>query len=294
MPLRPRIRKALRPIIEQLEQRLLLSADLESVLVDPNLAHDERAEDPAAQLDLLQAEAEAGEVAAIIRQELVFVDMGVEGYERLVDDLLAGAAEGRNLEVVLLDAERDGVAQITETLARYQELDAIHIVSHGDAGSVQLGNISLSSDSLDLHADALASWGNALGAQADLLFYGCDLAGGAGGEAFVDSLAELTGADVTASVDLTGSTLRGGDWDLEYATGSIDVGVAFSAQLQQEWSGLLTQSILTNYETVDSDFEIKTDQNPGQTFSYTSGGGTYSQTDNRRGPHCLPRPRTDD
>ena len=50
-------RQGLRPLIEELERRLLMSADVQSVLVDPSLAHDERAEDPAAQLDLLGGDA---------------------------------------------------------------------------------------------------------------------------------------------------------------------------------------------------------------------------------------------
>ena len=90
--------QGLRPLIEQLERRLLMSADLESVLVDPNQAHEERAEDPAAQLDLLRGDAEAGEVAAIVRRELVFVDVGVEGYQRLVEDLGSGAPAGQSLD----------------------------------------------------------------------------------------------------------------------------------------------------------------------------------------------------
>ena len=144
------------------------------------------------------------------------MDSGVAGHEQLVKDLRSGGPEGRSLEVVLLDSGRDGIEQITEALARSQDLDAVHIVSHGSQGAVQLGNVSLSAETLDAHADALASWGNALASDADILFYGCDLAGGESGAAFVDSLAELTGADVAASIDLTGSALLGGDWDLEY------------------------------------------------------------------------------
>ncbi len=151
-----------RPVIEELEPRLLMSADLESVLVDPSLAHENRAEGPAAQLDQLRRDEEAGEVAAIVRHELVFVDTGIEGYERLLEDLESGAPAGRNLEVVLLDPERDGVAQIAETLARYQGLDAVHILSHGSEGSVRLGNVWLSSGTLDLYADGLASWATVL------------------------------------------------------------------------------------------------------------------------------------
>ncbi|MCH7599527.1 MAG: DUF4347 domain-containing protein, partial [Myxococcales bacterium] len=240
-----------------MEQRVLMSADVEAVLVDPNQALEQRFEDPAAQLDLLHGEADAGEVAAIVRTELVFVDRGVEGYEHLIDDLEAGATEGRKLEIVLLDSDRDGVAQITETLARYQELDAVHIVSHGSEGAIQLGNVSLSSDTLDLYTNALASWSNALSADADLLLYGCDLAAGADGAAFVDSLAELTGADVAASIDATGEALLGGDWELESITGSIETSIAFSAQAQQSWEGILPGNIAPTLST------------PGAAISYT-------------------------
>ena len=67
-------------------------------------------------------------------------------------------------------------------------LDAVHNVSHGGEGEARLGSGSLTSDGLDRHADALASWGAALGAEADFLFYGCDLAGGERGAQFVSSL----------------------------------------------------------------------------------------------------------
>jgi hypothetical protein len=46
--------------------------------------------------------------------------------------------------------------------------------------------------------------------------YGCNLAASEDGKALVDSLARLTGTDVAASDDLTGSLDKGGDWELEY------------------------------------------------------------------------------
>ncbi|MBW1686544.1 MAG: DUF4347 domain-containing protein [Deltaproteobacteria bacterium] len=233
----PKSRRWLRPLIEELERRLLLSADVESVLLDPSLGQPEGPRDPAAELELLQDDSAAGEIASVARRELLFVDSGVAGHEQLVKDLSSGGPEGRSLEVVLLDSGRDGVEQITEALARSQDLDAIHIVSHGSQGAVQLGNVSLSAGTLDAHADALASWGNAFVSEADILFYGCDLAGGESGAAFVDSLAELTGTDVAASINLTGSALLGGDWDLEHHQGSIETAVAFGGL--RDYSGTL-------------------------------------------------------
>ena len=40
--------------------------------------------------------------------------------------------------------------------------------------------------------------------------------------------------------------------------------------------GLLSPVTLISQESVDSDYEIKSDQNAGQTFSYISGDGTYT------------------
>ena len=61
-----------------------------------------------------------------------------------------------------------------------------------------------------------------MGEDADILFYGCDLAGNAEGEQFIESISGITGADVAASDDLTGAEELGGDWDLELNVGMIE------------------------------------------------------------------------
>ena len=53
-----------------------------------------------------------------------------------------------NLDVVLLDSHEDGIEQITRTLEHYEQLDAIHFLSHGTDGSVKLGNTWLDADRL--------------------------------------------------------------------------------------------------------------------------------------------------
>jgi len=230
------------PKLEPLEPRVLLSTF--TVAPDPDSLNQAMLEaDTGAGAIEFNFDADAAapaEVAAVeSRTELVFVDTGVEGYETLVDDLRSSSPEGRNLEVFLLDTRRDGIEQITDILADYEDLDAVHIVTHGTEGGVQLGGIWLNSDSLDRYGSSLASWSDALSLDADLLFYGCDLAGNAEGETLVDSLAKLTGADVAASADRTGDALLGGDWDLEYATGDIETDVAIGVGTQQSWSHLL-------------------------------------------------------
>ncbi|MCW6039022.1 DUF4347 domain-containing protein, partial [Spirulina subsalsa FACHB-351] len=76
-------------------------------------------------------------------------------------------------------------------------------------------------------------------AGADLLIYSCFTALGELGQGFVQRLAALTGLDVAASTNATGSENYGGDWDLEYRTGSIEVGTPFRADTLLNWEGRL-------------------------------------------------------
>ncbi|MDH4323291.1 MAG: DUF4347 domain-containing protein, partial [Betaproteobacteria bacterium] len=152
-------------------------------------------------------------------REIVFVDQGIEDYE----SLLGGAATGVDADtrVVILDASDDGVRQISEALRGERDLDAIHILSHGSAGGVDLGSARLDASTLESYADQLATWRAALGSDADILLYGCNVAAGEWGVAFVQELAALTGADIAASDDLTGAAALGGDWDLEVVIGDV-------------------------------------------------------------------------
>ena len=71
-------------------------------------------------------------------------------------------AQGRNLEFVLIDAERDGIRKITDTLAQKSDLDAIHIISHASDGAVQLGSAQLDFETLVKRAASVKKWGEAL------------------------------------------------------------------------------------------------------------------------------------
>ena len=143
---------ARKPVLQELEPRLLLSADLNPLAQDTLLAT------PAMQGAEFRALAEPGvptvvtsaQVAPIQRtNELVFVDTATPEYQALVDAMRESAlAQGRNLEFVLIDAERDGIRKITDTLAQKSDLDAIHIISHARDGAVQLGSAQLDFDTL--------------------------------------------------------------------------------------------------------------------------------------------------
>jgi hypothetical protein len=244
--------------MEELEPRLLFSADLPGVLAQSGLLGGEPDTTPPAIVTLMDAPAvgvtignqeqtptEAGFVlketraGATAEKELVFVDAGAPNYQQLVNDLLQAQAEGRNLEVVVLESGRDGVEQITEALEERREIGVVHIVSHGADGSLTLGDSKLDAYNVERYRDAIKSWQASLTEDADLLIYGCDFAGSAQGREMVEVLSALTGADVAASTDKTGSAELGGDWELEYTKGEIESSIAFSADAQQSWSGTL-------------------------------------------------------
>jgi len=141
---------------------------------------------------------------------------------------------------------------ITSTLSEQRDLDAVHIISHGSEGVIDLGGTQLEFDTLLANSTAIQGWSEAFSEQGDILIYGCNLAASAGGQALVESLARLTGADVAASDDITGNASLGGNWELEYRQGEIDTQIAVSAMLQQQWDGLLAAPTFWDYHhTID-------------------------------------------
>ena len=155
---------------------------------------------------------------------------------------------------VFLDPTRDGIAQITETLGHYQNLTGIDIISHGNVAQVQLGNSFLSANSLQQYTHELKQWEASLTPDADILFYGCNIAAGDLGQAFVKEISTLTGGDVAASTDLTGNSALGGNWTLEYATGTIETQTSFTDSQINSYQGLLASVF-----TTETPAQFKTD-----------------------------------
>ncbi len=172
---------------------------------------------------------------------LVVIDSNIEGYEDLVSGILP------NTEILILDAEQDGITQITEALVNYEEVASLHLVTHGDRGFIQLGSTQLSLDNLEQYQDELMDWGQVLPDGSDILLYGCNVAGGEGIN-FVEALSEITGADIAASTDLTGNSQLGGDGDLEYTIGEIEASLALQPGNLEE-----SNIILQNDYIVEND-----------------------------------------
>ena len=140
------------------------------------------------------------------RLEAAFIDTSVADWEVLA----AGVPEG--IEVVLLDGQQDGVLQMAEWAKSHTGYDAIHILSHGSAGSIRLGTGDLNNSAFNQYQNELSTIGNSLTADGDILVYGCHVANGEVGQEFIGKLAQATGADIAASDDLTGNSADAGDW----------------------------------------------------------------------------------
>lgn len=168
-------------------------------------------------------------------KSIVIIDPSVPDYETLL--------QGGNPESVhVLDLHTDGIQQITNILAQYSDLSAVHLVTHGSAGSFRAGSTQLSAGNIDVYSDTLTSWSNAFAVGADFLIYGCNVAEGEVGQSFIRHLSDLIDADIAASDDLTGATALGGDWNLEVHTGQIENSLAFTTAALDRYEQVLQYS----------------------------------------------------
>ncbi len=186
----------------------------------------------------------------------------------------SSAGANQDAHFVVLESDADGVDQISEVLQGYTGLSAVHVVSHGSTGGLRLGSARLDASALDEYADRLATWGDALVADGDLLLYGCRAAEGEDGAGFVARLADLTGADVAASDDATGGGELGGDWSLEHYTGPIE---ALSLSELADLSGY--GGLLADIEGTDGADVLVSNAGEDDTLSGGLGDDTYQFQD---------------
>ncbi len=231
-----------KPVVEEIEPRILYSADANPLLwggIDPNataiVAGIDSSSSAAPQAVDVQQQQQR-------RREIVFVDAAVPDAQRLIDGILGARSDSAEIEIVQLRADANGLQQISDVLAGEQNIDAVHIVSHGEPGRIWLGNGLVGIDSLRTHG-GFDAWQRALSADADVLLWGCNVADGAAGQAFVTQFADATGADVAASTDDTGSAARGGNWTLEFASGGV---LPSNTLAGAGWDGVLATFTVTS------------------------------------------------
>jgi VCBS repeat-containing protein len=152
-------------------------------------------------------------IESVSRRELFVIDSGLANWETLLE------AVPQDARVLVVEPERPGLQAILDELTANGSVDALHILSHGSEGSFTLGSTTVDADYLPQASDLLGEIGANLADDADILLYGCDTGAGTAGQSFVSQFAQLTGADVAASDDITGA---GGDWQLELVNGLIE------------------------------------------------------------------------
>ncbi|QKS30014.1 MAG: DUF4347 domain-containing protein [Candidatus Accumulibacter similis] len=204
-------------------------------------------------------------------RQMFFVDSRVADYQTLI----AGLAEGS--EWHLLHAGADGIRQMERILSAHTGLDAIQVISHGAPGTLYLGSTMLTAGNLASYEATLQAIGRSLSETGDILLYGCSVAQGDGGQAFIAQLAAATGADVAASTDLTGKAALGGDWVMERSTGAIDNEPLSETKLQSTYAGLLA-AILGNYSSEALSGTSGNDTIDGQGGNDTIDGGAGTDT----------------
>ncbi len=204
-------------------------------------------------------------ISKVSARAIAFIDSQVEDYQSLMAGVMPGT------EAIAIDSRADGVAQITQILTNRTKIDSIHIVSHGSPGCLQLGKTQLCSSNVETYGKQLRQWRHALNLYADILIYGCNVAAETTSnsinseksaaksaseldafETSVDSahllqrIAALTGANIAASTNLTGSAAKGGDWELGYTTGDISASLAFKSETLANYD-----RVLSNYTLYD-------------------------------------------
>lgn len=243
-----RMTRKRKPTISALEPRILFDGAAVTTAIDVldnNSFTDSTTDDT--QNDVTQTEPITTQPQT--RREIAFVDTSVEDYQTLVEGI------GENVEVY----EISSTDEIEAILQNLQDLDAIHILSHGSTGEITIGSETINSETLTQFSDTLEVIKNSLSDDGDILLYGCNVASDGEGQDFIDEIATLTEADVAASDDITGSAELGGDWVLEVESGRIE-----------------TDEIQVGNYTISLDNDVSYNLTP--TIADASGGrGDYAQ-----------------
>lgn len=123
---------------------------------------------------------------------LVIVDAAVQNYPYLLASPLLG------MEVCVLNAQTDGIAQMKSRLSQSPGWTTLHLICHSAPGQLKVGSTCLSEDNLWAYADQFRQWRSYLTQTTEMIIYSSELTTSRAGLALVSWLSLLTGAKVTA------------------------------------------------------------------------------------------------
>ncbi len=154
---------------------------------------------------------------------LVAIAPDIEAVPILEVGVRAGA------KVLVLDPQRDGIAQITEAIGE-SRIYSLHLVCHGASGSLSLGGTTLSLANIQQYRQPLLEWG-----VSEILIYGCNVAAE---PKFLQVLHQLTDANIAASTNKVGNAAKGGSWQLDALIGEVKSLLAFEPQVIRNYPGV--------------------------------------------------------
>ncbi|MEJ2619335.1 MAG: DUF4347 domain-containing protein, partial [Candidatus Thiodiazotropha sp.] len=171
------------------------------------------------------------------------IDTSMEEWETLYEAIAYG-------EILLIDTKEDPLDAIITRLEETGPVETLSILSHGTQGVLYLGGQSIALNDLEAQTDQWRRLGELLTESGDIQLFGCHIAAGKTGTAFISKLADLTGADVAASINPTGNHETGGDWVLEAVHGEVAPQLVFDASALSHYQGMLVWSGTIDFSQV--------------------------------------------
>lgn len=139
----------------------------------------------------------------------------------LADWPMLAAAAPDGARVLVIEPCQDGFSRLADHLAVNGPAGAVHVLGHG-APDWRCWVPAGCRPQRWIATPHLVRHRRQLGPGGAILFYACALAGSDEGAALIDSVADIAGVAVAASIDRTGA---GGNWRLDYRAGTVEASV---------------------------------------------------------------------
>lgn len=146
------------------------------------------------------------------KKELVVVSSNVPDKEKI------GTTLKSYQDILFLQEGNDPFVQMLNYLKEYQNISftTLHIISYGDKGRIIFDEKVINTENFNVQEwQGISAY---LSPEANILLYGCNIAGNTEGKVLISQIAKATNRGIAASTDLTGF---GGNWELEYSLGKI-------------------------------------------------------------------------
>jgi len=177
------------------------------------------------------------------KNRLIVIDDAVQTKEYFLQQ------RGANDEVLILHASDNITTQLLEVFKSALGFDELHLITHGQPGKlIFAGGATIDAAFVNnaRNWDALAKLPLA---KPVVYLYGCNVAKGDAGKAFVQLLSEKYGSRVYASTDVSGGVSTDGDSVLEFSAGESDINItALPLELNKYAYTLQTYNFTTSLD----------------------------------------------